>query len=52
MAMVVAEDAKVKDVEVSILTTYEFSTDQADNFDAIAFICPSMGAEQIEETEF
>lgn len=30
----------------------EFSADLMDNYDAIAFGCPSMGAEELEEDEF
>ena len=30
----------------------EFSGDRMDEFDAVAFGCPSMGVEQLEETEF
>ena len=52
MAMAVAEGAKDKGAEVSVLTTSEFSPDQISSYDAIAFGCPSMGAEQLEEGEF
>ena len=52
MAMAVAEGAKEKGAEVSVLTASEFSADQVSSFDAIAFGCPSMGAEQLEEMEF
>lgn len=52
MAMAVAEGAKEKGAEVSVLTASEFSADQMGSFDAIAFGCPSMGAEQLEEMEF
>ena len=44
MAMAVAEGAKEKGAEVSVLTASEFSADQVGSFDAIAFGCPSMGA--------
>ena len=52
MAMAVAEGAREKGAEVSVLTASEFSADQISSFDAIAFGCPSMGAEQLEEMEF
>ncbi len=52
MAMAVAEGAKGKGADVSVLTTSEFSPDQISGYDAIAFGCPSMGAEQLEESEF
>lgn len=52
MAMAVAEGAKNKGAEVSVLTAGEFSAAQISAFDAVAFGCPSMGAEQLEESEF
>lgn len=35
-----------------VFTSDEFSADQVGNFDSIAFGCPSMGAEQLEEESF
>ena len=52
MAMAVAQGAMDKGAEVSVLTPSEFSSDQVGNYDAIAFGCPSMGDEQLEESEF
>lgn len=52
MASAVAEGAKSRGAEVSLLTSSEFSADQTGGYDAIAFGCPSMGEEQLEETEF
>ena len=52
MAMAVAQGARDKGAEVSVLTPSEFSSDQVGNYDAIAFGCPSMGDEQLEESEF
>lgn len=52
MAMQVAEGAKSAGAEVSLYTASEFSKDMMDSFDAIAFGCPSMGAEELEESEF
>ena len=51
MASAVAEGAKGKGAEVSLLTASEFSADQIGGYDAIAFGCPSMGAEELEESE-
>ena len=31
---------------------FEFTESKIDEYDAVAFGCPSMGAEQLEETEF
>ncbi|WP_138269066.1 flavodoxin [Anaerofustis stercorihominis] len=36
----------------SMMTSAEFTCDMVDEFDAIAFGCPSMGSEQLEESEF
>ena len=52
MAFAVAEGARGKGADVSLLTASEFSEDQIGRYDAIAFGCPSMGAEQLEESEF
>ena len=52
MASAVAEGAREKGAEADLLTASEFSSDQVSAYDAIAFGCPSMGAEQLEESEF
>ncbi|NLO85089.1 MAG: flavodoxin [Clostridiales bacterium] len=52
MATFVAEGAKTASAEVSLFTPSEFSSDLMDGFDAIAFGCPSMGSEVLEEDEF
>lgn len=52
MANAVAEGAKNAGAEVSLYTASEFSGSMVDDFDAIAFGCPSMGAEQLEDSEF
>ena len=50
--MAVAEGAKGKGAEVSVITAAEFSPEQVGEYSAIAFGCPSMGSEQLEESEF
>ena len=52
MAMAVAEGAKGKGAEVSVITAAEFSPEQVGEYSAIAFGCPSMGSEELEESEF
>lgn len=52
MAAKVAEGAKQAGAEVVSFTAAEFGPDKMDEFDAVAFGCPSMGAEQLEESEF
>ncbi|OUN37084.1 flavodoxin [Faecalibacterium sp. An77] len=52
MASAVAEGAKEKGAEVSLVTAAAFSPEQVNEYNAIAFGCPAMGAEQLEECEF
>ena len=52
MADAVAEGAKEAGAEVSVFGPSEFGTDKVTEFDAIAFGCPAMGAEVLEEGEF
>lgn len=52
MANEVAEGAKEKDAEVTTLTASEFSASDLASYDAVAFGCPAMGAENLEESEF
>ncbi len=52
MAAKVAEGAKASGAEVTVFTASEFSADKLDEYNAIAFGCPSMGAEELEESEF
>lgn len=52
MAQAVADGAKAAGADVSVLETGSFSADKMDEFDAIAFGCPAMGAEVLEEDEF
>lgn len=52
MAEAVVEGAKLEGAEVSLYTAYDFSSDLMDSFDGVAFGCPSMGDEVLEEDEF
>lgn len=52
MATAVCEGAKEKGAEAVMLTAAEFSDSMMDSFDAVAFGCPSMGVEQLEESQF
>ncbi len=52
MANAVAEGAKNAGADVTLYTATEFSASLMDDYDAIAFGCPSMGVEQLEESEF
>ena len=52
MANAVAEGAKNAGADVTVYTSADFTASMVDDFDAIAFGCPAMGAEVLEETEF
>ena len=52
MASDVADGIKEKGAEVSVLGPSDFTSDKVAEFDAIAFGCPAMGAEVLEEGEF
>ena len=52
MAKAVLEGAKEKGAEVVLLTPDEFDVSMMDSYDAIAFGCPAMGAQVLEEEEF
>ena len=52
MANAVADGAKEKGAEVTLFTASEFSSAKVAEFDGIAFGCPAMGAENLEESEF
>lgn len=52
MANAVAEGAKEKSAEVTLFSASDFNAGMIDSFDAIAFGCPAMGDEALEEEEF
>ena len=52
MANSVADGAKGAGAEVKTFTCAEFGPADAAGFDGIAFGCPAMGAEVLEESEF
>lgn len=52
MASAVLEGVKETGAEGVMLTASEFDESMVDSFDAIAFGCPAMGAEVLEEDEF
>ncbi len=52
MADMVAEGAKGKGAEVSVIEAGNFTADQVSAYDGIAFGCPAMGDEVLEESEF
>jgi len=52
MAKAVEEGIKGAGAEATLLTSAEFNASKVAEFDAIAFGCPAMGAEVLEESEF
>jgi len=52
MAEAVAEGARAKGADVSVFEACKFGPDQVAGFDGIAFGCPAMGSEVLEEDEF
>lgn len=52
MAEAVAAGARESGAEVSVFLSADFKADLVSEFSGIAFGCPAMGAEVLEETEF
>lgn len=52
MAEEVLAGARETGAEASIFTAEEFAADMMDDYEAVAFGCPSMGAEELEDSEF
>lgn len=52
MAEALKEGAEGAGAQVSMFEATDFSADKVNDFDAFAFGCPSMGSEELEDTEF
>ena len=52
MAQAVADGASAKNAEVDIVQASDFGADGVAGYDAIAFGCPAMGDEELEDDEF
>ena len=52
MAKAVLDGIRENGGEGVMMTSAEFNSSMMDDFDAIAFGCPSMGAETLEDSEF
>ena len=52
MAEAVVSGAREQGAAVQLYPALAFDSSMMDQFDAVAFGCPSMGAEQLEESEF
>ena len=52
MAQAVVSGAQEAGADVTLLTSADFNSSMVSSYDAIAFGCPSMGTEVLEEDEF
>ena len=52
MANAIAEGATGEGSTVEVLTASQFSASRLTDFDVIAFGCPAMGSEELEDSEF
>ncbi len=52
MALQVMNGIQQNGGEGTLFTSAEFDADKMDSYDAVAFGCPSMGCEVLEESEF
>ena len=52
MANFVADGARGAGADVDVITAGDFSSDKVSAYDGLAFGCPSMGSEVLEEEEF
>ena len=52
MANAVAQGAEAAGTEAKVVLVSDFSADEVGDYDAIAFGCPAMGAEELESDEF
>ena len=52
MAQAVIEGARKAGASAELFTATDFDGGKVDAFDAIAFGCPAMGAEELEDSEF
>lgn len=52
MAEAAAEGASSAGAQAELVEAVDFSADKLAEYDAVAFGCPAMGAEQLEDSEF
>lgn len=52
MAKKVLEGAKAAGAEAELFTSADFQGSMMDSYDAVAFGCPAMGDEELEDSEF
>ena len=52
MAKAIGQGAEASGAKVTLWTAEQFSAAQADEYDKIAFGCPSLGSEELEDSTF
>lgn len=52
MADQVAAGARAAGADVDVIQAADYGSDKVEDYDAVAFGCPAMGAETLEESEF
>lgn len=52
MANTIVDSINTQGGKATLFIATEFSADLIDNFDSIAFGCPAMGTEELEDSEF
>ena len=52
MANAVADGVREAGAEAELISASDFTSSMLDSYDGVAFGCPSMGAEELEESEF
>ena len=52
MAKAISDGVKEAGSEATLFSSSEFDSSKLSDFDAVAFGCPAMGAEELEESEF
>ncbi len=52
MANAVVDGIEAAGGQAELITASTFDADKMDNYDAVAFGCPSMGSEELEDGEF
>ena len=52
MANAIADGAREKGADVSLFSAEDFNAGMMDDYDVIAFGCPAMGDEELEDTVF
>lgn len=52
MSNIIVKEVKSKSLDIDVFTADQFSSDKVNEYEVIAFGCPSMGVEELEEDTF